>query len=521
MKRFFLVGVLALVVVVVGGFFAAREVAQSSNTPGMSLLASAAPGGATLSDESPSFSVGRGGPSGLSPADIFNLGPAVSIPCGGLGLALTGDCQVVAEDNVDALSYGRDFTRLARQGKWLFFSVAPGSTGLGGTAVSGEAACSPPEAAADEFASAANGTNSQYYDGDGAACDGNAGGPIGLKEKPASDDLDALDEFPGPQIAYGGDGGPGMVWFSLDPTSPSLGAIGPAPPASAGDILLAKANAGVAPVRWATAASLGLQANDDIDALCIKAGASPTEQYRPGTDLVWFSLAPGSPTLGANGWSAADILRAAPLGVFRTAAQLGLNASDNLDALKCLIEPPPPGTPTPTPTPGTPTPTNTPGTPTATPTCGNDIVEPPEECEPPGVPAAPGQCTDTWWCEGGVYCRLWYAPWCTNQCKCLYDYGLIVRSCSIEECGAECETDADCPPDRPICNGPPYCSCGGIIGGIAELPPLAGTSAEEAGASAGGSGWSAGGYAAVAGGLAAAVVVLSAGAWYARRRLIR
>ena len=56
------------------------------------------------------------------------------------------------------------------------------------------------------------------------------------------------------------------------------------------------------------------------------------------------------------------------------------------------------------------------------------------------------------------------------------------------------------------------------VGGIAEVPGLAGTSAEEAGMPAESSGWSAGAYAALAAGLAAAVVVLSAGAWYARRR---
>jgi hypothetical protein len=59
------------------------------------------------------------------------------------------------------------------------------------------------------------------------------------------------------------------------------------------------------------------------------------------------------------------------------------------------------------------------------------------------------------------------------------------------------------------------------VGGIAELPPLAGTSAEEAGAPAEGSGWSSASYAALAAGLAAAAVVLSAGAWYARRRWLR
>jgi hypothetical protein len=70
--------------------------------------------------------------------------------------------------------------------------------------------------------------------------------------------------------------------------------------------------------------------------------------------------------------------------------------------------------------------------------------------------------------------------------------------------------------------GDPYVliTAGGV-GGIAELPPLVGASAEEAGTPADGSGWSAGGYAALAGGLAAAAVGLSAGAWYARRRWLR
>ena len=331
MKRFFLVGVLVLVAFVVGGFFAAREVASDVS-------------------ETPSFSVGRGAAAGLSPADIFNLGPVVAIPCAGLGLAATGDCLGGTggpQDNVDALSYGMDFTVAARSGNWLFFSVGPGSTGLPGwgTAVRREASCVPAEPQADEFASAAKGTNSQYYDGNGVACDGNAGGPIGLAEAPApGDNLDALDEFPVPQIHYGGGGGPGMVWFSLDPASPSLPALGLNPPATAGDILLALVGGGPpgAPTRWAQLGALGLQAGDDIDALCIHEGASPTEQYRPGTDQVWLSLAPGSPTLGPpNNWSAADILQApvGPASRVVTAAQLGLNATDNLDALKCLTMP--------------------------------------------------------------------------------------------------------------------------------------------------------------------------------------
>jgi hypothetical protein len=59
------------------------------------------------------------------------------------------------------------------------------------------------------------------------------------------------------------------------------------------------------------------------------------------------------------------------------------------------------------------------------------------------------------------------------------------------------------------------------VGGIAELPDIGRASSQEAGTPAGGSGWSPGAYAAVAGGLAAAVVAVTAGAWYARRRWLR
>jgi parallel beta-helix repeat protein len=59
------------------------------------------------------------------------------------------------------------------------------------------------------------------------------------------------------------------------------------------------------------------------------------------------------------------------------------------------------------------------------------------------------------------------------------------------------------------------------VGGIAELPALAGASDQQAGAPADGSGWSAGGYAALAGGLAAAAAAIAVGAWYARRRWAR
>jgi Ca2+-binding RTX toxin-like protein len=61
----------------------------------------------------------------------------------------------------------------------------------------------------------------------------------------------------------------------------------------------------------------------------------------------------------------------------------------------------------------------------------------------------------------------------------------------------------------------------GAVGGIAELPVLAGTSAEGVGGAAEGSGWSARGYTALTGGLAAALLGPTVGAWYARRRWLR
>jgi hypothetical protein len=64
------------------------------------------------------------------------------------------------------------------------------------------------------------------------------------------------------------------------------------------------------------------------------------------------------------------------------------------------------------------------------------------------------------------------------------------------------------------------CSDATPVGGIAELPPLAGASDEEARAPADGSGWSSGRYTALFGGLVAAAIV-TVGAWYARRRWVR
>jgi hypothetical protein len=81
---------------------------------------------------------------------------------------------------------------------------------------------------------------------------------------------------------------------------------------------------------------------------------------------------------------------------------------------------------------------------------------------------------------------------------------------------ADCDGSGDYP--AKVC-----CAVGAAppVGGIAELPGLAGASPQQAGAPAEDSGWSAGSYGALAGGLAAAVLAAVAGGWYAKRRWVR
>jgi len=290
--------------------------------------------------ENPSFSIERPGPSaqplgGIDAADIFvysPYGPIVSCPALGLGACHGGD-------DVDALSIRGDFDQAPPDGlHWLAFSVTEGSVGAAGTAVNREHMCigsTGAEPEADEFWSKGFGDNRQVFDGNGAACDGNAGITMNLKEAwgappKNNDDLDALDDD-APLTALP------PVYFSLDPTSPSLGAAG-----SPADIFASFAGG----VFWTYApfAALGLASTDDIDALCITDGGD--ERYFGDGDVIYFSLAKGSPTLVASGGalSAADILvkpfgAGAPV-IYMPAAALGLNpALDDLDALKCYQKP--------------------------------------------------------------------------------------------------------------------------------------------------------------------------------------
>lgn len=299
--------------------------------------------------EEPTFSVAPGGPSGLHPADLLAHSPNaisadleppfVNFRCQDLGFTADG-CDAGTDgdqDDIDALSYGADFA----SGPTVAFSVAPDSGGLPGSAVAAQAACKPPQPQADEFSSALDGTNTLVMDGDGQNGSCPAAFFLGLQELPLSDDLDVLTGQPPSFVDPDGDGIPDeAITFSLASGSPTLAHLAGGP----ADIFWVLG--GFQPSRYAAATTLGLQAADDIDALCL--GEDGDLLYDPATDVVIFSLAPGSPTLSSLGASAADLLEPGP-SVAVEAADMGLDADDDLDAIKCgvgFIAPPPTVTPT-------------------------------------------------------------------------------------------------------------------------------------------------------------------------------
>jgi hypothetical protein len=262
---------------------------------------------------------------GVHPADILGAGAASLIPCENLGL-LCVDFNSGALDEIAGLSFGMDFT--ASTLPPIQFSVDRSSRGRAGSAVRAEADCSPAQAHADVFESALDGKNAQDLDGDGVACANNAGYGLGLTESSQSDTLAALDRAPCETVDLNCDGAPERaIYLTLAPGSPTLALLG----ATSADILASGAD--FVPGVWAAGgADLGLQAGDVIDALCLFEDGDGV--YGQG-DRLLFSLARGSPTLTVQGASPADLLVPAPPRVAVLAAALGLEATDNIDALSC------------------------------------------------------------------------------------------------------------------------------------------------------------------------------------------
>jgi subtilisin-like proprotein convertase family protein len=171
---------------------------------------------------------------------------------------------------------------------------------------------------------------------------------LGAKE----DDLDAVELSDAAVVDVNGDGipdyGDKLVFFSLGPASPSLGAAG----VSVNDILVSIPGFTGSFATYANGVgNIGLLAGDDINALVLSdtggPGGVPNGVIEVPGDEALFTLAPGSPSLvaGANPnmpagpHSAGDVFHTgfvpAPGGItlYAGSAALGLDGDDVIDAL--------------------------------------------------------------------------------------------------------------------------------------------------------------------------------------------
>ena len=281
-----------------------------------------------------------GPPAVQDQADLLNPGMTVQVPKANIGLGLN--------DQLDALSAGVDAVHASNI---VYFSVDRASIGLAGPLtpldVNGQAALN--QQAGDIFATTdAQGVGSAPVGINSLHMNQNFFGLIpvvgSLQDNTGNlqDNLDAfcLEEFD--LLPLQPDGlQDRAVYFSLGANSPSLGVN------SAADILQSPAG-GVTFSVFATAAQMGLLAEDDLDALAL---LDLDGAVTPGLDLALFSLAPGSPTLlGPDGlFGTADDLSAADLFltafnnssfVRYAAGSLGLLAEDNVDGMDVQIPEP-------------------------------------------------------------------------------------------------------------------------------------------------------------------------------------
>ncbi len=146
--------------------------------------------------------------------------------------------------------------------------------------------------------------------------------------------IDALTTNRNPALA---------LYFSVDPAAvPGASVRWAMPGLSAADILLGP---GPVPTVYATAAALGLVAADNIDGVAIN-DAAPLGVLSPA-DVVYVSLAPGSPSLVTIPASPGDIVQASPgaAAVIYPAALMGMAATDNIDGLSMVDPPLPPSVP--------------------------------------------------------------------------------------------------------------------------------------------------------------------------------
>jgi hypothetical protein len=153
-------------------------------------------------------------------------------------------------------------------------------------------------------------------------------------ENEPQDEVDATAALP----RQGGQE-PNLLYFSVSAGSPSLEFMPGSQPPSGAHIFLFLPDQEVSTL-FASFSDLGLQQDDDIDALIVF--DADADGVFSGFDQVLFSLTPGSPSLstisGASATGAAadvfSVTPGQPPVVFASAADLGLgDAQDNVDAL--------------------------------------------------------------------------------------------------------------------------------------------------------------------------------------------
>jgi len=233
-----------------------------------------------------------GSPTGLGD-ELFLPGP---LPFGVGGTPL----------EVNGLSYGHvGVTSLGLFGGYQFSVDALVTAGAPGSLIAAEIA-SGESASADVYGTLnpPGGFHFGVWDGDGLGPGPNGLGgsaPLGIVDGVAGppDDVDGWDARI-PTVT------PPPVYFTLD--GASSGAAGVAP----GDIMFSPVIPGYAaagaPAVVAPAGALGLGPGDDVNALVVLDNDGMPGTFTPGVDVIMYSLAPGSPTLGGFGISAADIL---------------------------------------------------------------------------------------------------------------------------------------------------------------------------------------------------------------------
>lgn len=243
---------------------------------------------------------------------------------------------VLPGDDLTSLSFGLDsFT----PGSTILASVSPATLGCGFVVppnicseAGGPPFFGPPQAPADLFILGTVGgaplPGLLVVDGDGTP---NGIAPpfpgIGLSEPPTVPPNDNVDAVDGCSLtAFVATYVVPTIYFTLAPGSPTLGGLA----ATAADVLSAPGGGPVAVAFPAPAIGL-IPGADVIDALAFD-----------GTTL-WFSLAPGSPTLIALGATAADIIStspgpAPPLFIVFAGAASGLVGGDDVDALAVFAD---------------------------------------------------------------------------------------------------------------------------------------------------------------------------------------